>query len=240
MAFPYKQWIEQQITDFDYPNKIFSCNVVWWARRWVRVSQEMVFSDECRFLLSKIVNEQDCQIWHSERLQRVLQSIQDHPSISICCALSQSGINGPFIFINHIEKGERYINMLRFYKFPRPQEHTGAISHYAAEVRQYLDQTLWNCWMGSAYPILLASSVTRKALPLLFMRISKRYRVWPPWSITRSRGKHYDPIPHIAENSSKNVYRNMGNRFHVLLREKLGHSKQQLNSNNYGYFKNCY
>lgn len=72
----------------------------------------MAFSDESWLLLSSIVNEQNCRMKGSERLQQQHQTVSNSPSVSVWGTLSQREIFAPYLFENQTVTAESYNQVL--------------------------------------------------------------------------------------------------------------------------------
>lgn len=95
----FSRWLKEKMTED--PNFLKS---VW-------------FSDEAHFCLNGAVNRQNCRIWASEKPEYTNQRPLHSPKVTVWCAMSASGIIGPFWFENGSGKTttvnkERYIAIL--------------------------------------------------------------------------------------------------------------------------------
>ena len=81
--------------------------------------KRIIFSDECKFLLSGRVNKQNCRIWGTKRPKQVHEVPQHSPSVMVFCAGTKHEIIGPYFFENENVTQHSYKRMLRYIAFAR-------------------------------------------------------------------------------------------------------------------------
>ncbi len=126
-----------------------------------RFLERRIFSDDCKFTLCGNVNKNNCRIWGSERPNEVAWDIRKLMSIMICCAVSKNEIVGLYFFENENITGRTCKRMVRYFLLPKLEcyseelirQQDCAPPHYSIESWNYLDQELFNQWMGRGGPI---------------------------------------------------------------------------------------
>ena len=114
----------------------------------------MVFSDEATFHVSGKVNKHNIRIWGSENPCEVVEKEKDSPKINVWCGLMHNQIIGPFIFAESTITANIYLDMLKNYVAPRLEEfqQDGAPPHWGLIVRDFLNETFPNRWIGRNGP----------------------------------------------------------------------------------------
>ena len=123
---------------------------------------EIVWTDEATFKLSGHVNRHNCVYWSDTNPQFTITSQLNQPGITVWAGISSDGIVGPQFFDGTVT-GERYLDKLRNVIVPalkqRPDfnnlyfQQDGAPPHYATVVRNLLDETFPDKWIGRRGPI---------------------------------------------------------------------------------------
>ncbi|CAH2013085.1 unnamed protein product, partial [Acanthoscelides obtectus] len=118
---PYKVHLVRELNEDDFDRRLQFC-------------EDMIntcFSDECSFLLNGVVNRHNCRYW-SDSNPRIYHEVhtQQSQKLNVWAAIIEN------------QNDRRYIaNRLIF-------QQDGAPPHYALRVRQYLDQTFPDRWIG--------------------------------------------------------------------------------------------
>ena len=120
----------------------------------------MCFSDEATFHVSGKVNKHNIRIWGSQNPCEVLERERDSPKISVWCGLMHNQIIGPFIFAESTIIANIYLDMLKHYVVPQLEEfqprvvfqQDGAPPHWGLIVRDFLNETFPNRWIGRNGP----------------------------------------------------------------------------------------
>lgn len=149
---PYKIQIVQALKEEDYAirhnfaevmlNDFFDDNRI----------NNILFSDEAHFHLNGAVNKQNCRYWAPENPREKHQRPLHSPKVTVWCAMSASGIIGPYFFENArgvtvTVTSDRYATMIREFFAPALQrfhghnnetwfQQDGATSHTAAIAMQ--------------------------------------------------------------------------------------------------------
>ena len=120
----------------------------------------MCFSNEATFHVSGKVNKHNIRIWGSQNPCKVLERERDSPKINVWCGLMHNQIIGPFIFAESTITANIYLDMLKHYVVPQLEEfqprvvfqQDGAPPHWGLIVRDFLNETFPNRWIGRNCP----------------------------------------------------------------------------------------
>ncbi len=192
-----------------------------------------------KFSLPGTVNKQNCRIWGTERPNQVYETLHNSPSVMVWCAMSKSGVIGPYFFENENVTGSTYKRMLRYFLFPKLQNYSenmifqqdGAPPHYSLEVREYIDRKLPNQWIGRGGPISWPSRSPDLTPSDYFLWGSIKDKVYkdPPQSINELKNKIREACSSISQPSLQKIYKNMKFRLSFVVREQGGHFEHRLN-----------
>ena len=124
------------------------------------------FSAECTFSLSVKENWQNSRIWSTERPNILYETIHNYQSIMAWCAISKSGVIGPYFLENENVTGSTCKRISHYFLFLKLQNHPenlifhqdGPPPQYSLELREYLDWKCPNQWIGRRGPILWLSN----------------------------------------------------------------------------------
>lgn len=122
----------------------------------------VLFSDEAGFCRNGIINSHNLHMWAEENPHAVVQTrYQNRFNINIWAGIVGNHLIGPFVLNNRLD-GASYLQFLQenlLDNIPlniRPQfwfMHDGAPPHYSAIVRDFLNQTCPNRWIGHRGPV---------------------------------------------------------------------------------------
>lgn len=119
----------------------------------------MCFTDECTFFLNQHPNTQNTRYWATENPHVYVDThTQYRQKINVWAGILGNNIIGPF-FVNETLTGERYLQLLMEDICPTVDavaddvhtvwyQHDGAPGHYYRPVREFLNQTFENSWIG--------------------------------------------------------------------------------------------
>ena len=89
------------------------------------------------------------------------------PKVNVWCVISSKRLIGPFFFEGDTVDGPKYLSMLQEFFIPEVRkmkkmrstvfQQDGAPSHFAADVRRFLDKTFPERWIGRGGPIRWAT-----------------------------------------------------------------------------------
>jgi hypothetical protein len=130
---------------------------------------KILFSDEAIFDVSGRVNRHNVRIWGSENPHHATEYIQDSPKFNMWCGLVFNHIIGTFFFAESTVTKRTYLDRLQQFVVPQVEDlqpmvifqQDGAPPHWGRIVREYLDITFPNRWLGRDGPLYLASPIPR-------------------------------------------------------------------------------
>lgn len=120
------------------------------------------FSDEAKFLLYGQVIRHNCIIWGKENPHTLSPEPLHSPSVDVWCGMFSDRLIGPYFFPNSIT-ADSYLQMLHEFLLPHLRklrrvrttifQQDGAPPHWALRVRNFLNLTFPNRWIGRSGPI---------------------------------------------------------------------------------------
>lgn len=154
---PYHPQKVQAMVQADFPRRVEFC------QEFLRRCNEdpefqvnVLFSDEASFTKEGIFNSRNSHIWDDENPHAVVQKgYQQRFSVNIWAGIVGDRLIGPYLLPQRLT-GAIYLNFLR-HVLPElledvpPQmwlQHDGAPAHFSAEVREFLNNTFPNRWIG--------------------------------------------------------------------------------------------
>lgn len=169
---PYKIKLVHELLEDDFDRRVQFCEQILEIHNQnVNFTTNIIFSDEATFTLNGHVNRQNCRYWATENPHWMQECHTQRPQkINTWAAIVRNRILGPYFFEGTLN-GEGYLNFLQFelipalaVLFPNPQDpdipnneiwfqQDGAPPHFAIAVRQFLDATFPNRWIGRRGPI---------------------------------------------------------------------------------------
>lgn len=164
---PYKVQLIHELNEDDFDRRIQFCEEM--MQRCIQdplFKTKIVFSDEASFSLNGHVNRQNSRYWSDENPHWAQECHTQNPQkINVWAGIVGFKVIGPFIIEGNLN-GDRYLDLLResivpaiSREFPpEDEEHAvdesiwfqqdGAPPHFAVNVRDYLDQTFPDQWIG--------------------------------------------------------------------------------------------
>lgn len=162
---PYKIHLVQELHEDDFDRRLEFCENM--SERIINDPNlvfNICFSDECSFFLNGIVNRHNCRYWADENPHIIHEVRTQYPQkLNVWAGIYGNRIVGPFFLPGNLT-GEMYLNLLQNAVEPalteiiEQNEHynenqlifqqDGAPPHYAHTVRQYLDNTFPDRWIG--------------------------------------------------------------------------------------------
>lgn len=169
---PYKIKLVHELLEDDFDRRVQFCEqILEIHNQHLNFITNIIFSDEATFTLNGHVNRQNCRYWATENPHWMQECHTQRPQkINTWAAIVRNRIVGPYFFEGTLN-GEDYLNFLQFelipalaVLFPNPQDpdipnneiwfqQDGAPPHYSIAVRQFLDATFPNRWIGRRGPI---------------------------------------------------------------------------------------
>ena len=131
----------------------------------LRVEEDMhylrriAFSDEATFHVSGVVHRHNVRIWARENPRAFQEYDPNSPKINVWCGLTIDRVIGPYFFEGQTVNKEAYLNMLQTFAYPILTpidgiifQQDGSPVHWARIVRQSLNQTFPERWIGRDGP----------------------------------------------------------------------------------------
>lgn len=167
--YPYKLQVVHKLQEEDYDSRVEMCeSLLHHFQNDNEIMKNLWFSDESIFHLSGRVNRHNCRIWGKSNPSVTLEHERDSPKLVVWCAMSSTGIIGPFFFRDAKGNcanvtGVNYLQMLQEYAIPQLRargnldnvffQQDGAPAHYAIIVRDFLNVTFPDRWVGRRGPL---------------------------------------------------------------------------------------
>lgn len=160
--YPYHVQKVQHLFPEDYARRMEFCH---WINNNHGVISHILFTDEATFTRDGINNTRNYHVWSEENPHATIQSNFQHKfSVNVWCGMIDRYLIGPFILENHLT-GAHYLNFLQNelqalledvplnVRIQMYYLHDGAPAHFARQVRQYLDETFPQRWIGRSGPV---------------------------------------------------------------------------------------
>lgn len=159
---PYKLQLVQKLLPMDHQSRVaFALAQINILNEEPDFLNNIIFSDEAHFHLNGAVNRHNFRYWSTDNPQWYEEKPLHSPRVTVWAAIGRSGIVGPFFFDNNVN-GANYLHMLQTQFLPQiehnPQFQTmvfqqdGAPPHWTLAVRQFLNQTFPQRWIGRDSP----------------------------------------------------------------------------------------
>ncbi len=126
-------------------------------------SKKIIFSDEAIFHINGQVNRHNSIFWGSERPPDTIQELtRDSPKVVVWCAVHPTGIVGPYFFAETYVNQHNYAAMFEnffmenlplYYRKEGYFQQDGAPCHFAHRVRNLLNASFPQRWIGRGGPI---------------------------------------------------------------------------------------
>ena len=123
-AFPYKLQTVHKLEEEDNDRRVEMCKTLLYLyENAPSILDNIWFSDEAIFHLSGRVNRHNTRIWGTENPKVIEEKERDSPKHVVWCAISASGIIGPYFFCNDTRRtttvtGKNYLEMLQKFFLP--------------------------------------------------------------------------------------------------------------------------
>jgi len=123
--------------------------------------KRVCFSDEATFHVSGKLHRHNVRIWGSEHPHETRELYRASPKVNVWCGIMFDRIIGPFFFNEATITADVYLDFLTEYLAPQlidlqPTiifQQDGAPPHWGRHVRQFLNQTFPDRWIGRDGPI---------------------------------------------------------------------------------------
>ena len=118
------------------------------------------FSDESTFHISGLINRHNSRIWGLQNLHETYKLERDSPKLNAWCGIMHDKIIGPFFFAEKSITAQIYLDLLTEYVSPQLEQYQpqvisqqdGATPDWGLEVRQFLNGTFPERWIGRDGP----------------------------------------------------------------------------------------
>lgn len=162
---PFHVQLHQELNEQDFLNRVTFCT---WAQQ--RIQRErnffdfVLFVDESTFHKNGFVNKHNFHYYSRENPRMVITHSQNRWSLNVLGGIIGNYVVGPHFFEGTVTS-EVYLQFLRndlnqlMNHIPADIRqrmwllHDGCPAHYAARVREYLDQEFPNRWIGRGGPV---------------------------------------------------------------------------------------
>jgi len=245
---PYKVHLVQQLSGDDFEKRLQFCEQMMEAiANNEDFANHIVFSDEATFYLNGCVNRHNSRYWSDSNPHWMDAVHTQYPQkVNVWCGIVGGHIIGPF-FLERTLTSVAYLQLLReriiprlIELFPNPNnpnhlaEHIwfqqdGAPPHFAATVRNYLNQTFPGRWIGRRGSIEWPPR-SPDLTPLDFFlwgHLKSRVYVNRPESVDVLCHQIQAEVDAIPENWLYNTIQEFKNRFHYC-QEVDGHQFEHL------------
>ncbi|MCP4489021.1 MAG: transposase, partial [Gammaproteobacteria bacterium] len=160
---PYRPRLLQGLNEDDPDRRIEFCEwFIQQAEADTNFVDRVIWTDEATFKLNGHINRHNCVYWSDENPHEVLEKDLNSPGVMVWAGTSSSGIIGPFFFQGTVS-GDSYLKLITEEVWPEIADwpdldavlwqQDGAPPHYSLTVREYLDETFPNRWIGRRGPI---------------------------------------------------------------------------------------
>lgn len=163
---PFKAKLIHTLEENDESKRLDFC--LWYGEQYLQnhnFGRSIIFSDESTFTTNGVVNSQNARYWSMENPNyRVNCRRQYHKKVNVWCAVSYTGIIGPYFFernmnqYSYLEMLENILqdhlhNMSLADRQTAYFQHDGHPSHATGIVREWLDREFAGRWIGRYGPI---------------------------------------------------------------------------------------
>ena len=123
--------------------------------------KRVCFSDESTFHVSGLINRHNLRIWGSQNRHETYELERDYPKLIVWCGIMHDKIISPFFFAEKSITVQNYLDLLTEYVSPQLKQYQplvifqqdGAPLHCGLAVRQFLNDTFPERWIGCDGPI---------------------------------------------------------------------------------------
>ena len=126
------------------------------------IVDHILWSDKATFKTNGHVNRHNCVYWSEENPHEIIEKELNVPGITVWGGITSAGLVGPFFFESTVT-GASYLKMLqeKVWSVISQREHIGELyfqqdgapPHYATIVRNWLDDSFPNRWIGRRGPV---------------------------------------------------------------------------------------
>lgn len=161
LLHPYHVVLHQALYDGDFDRRLDHCHwLIEMCNENPQFMSQVLWTDEASFSSDGNLNIHNAHYWSANNPHWMLQiEHQNRWSVNVWCGILGDNIIGPFVFNGHLN-GQMYLNFLRN-ELPVLLEdvaldtrasmwyqHDGCPAHFSREVRDFLDISYPNRWIG--------------------------------------------------------------------------------------------
>ena len=151
----------QRLQPNDKPNqKEFADNMLQRISEDKEFLKRICFSDEATFHVSGKLNKHNVRIWGAEHLHEIRELERDSTKVNVWCTIMCNRVIGTFFFHETTITADVYLDLLTEYVAPLIDSQPtiiflqdGGPPHWGLRVRQFLNETLSDPWIGRDGPI---------------------------------------------------------------------------------------
>jgi len=160
--YPYHDQRVQHLEPGDHAQHIDLCH---WIKAYPEMLSVILFTDKASFTRDGINNSRNLHTWSDDNSHETsVTKFQRRFSVNVWCGFLGNRLIGPFVFDSNLT-GNTYEALLRnelpglLEDIPlmiRSQmyfQHDGAPPHYTRHVREYLNESFRNRWLGRGGPV---------------------------------------------------------------------------------------
>lgn len=154
----YHIQVLHKLDEEDYASRQAACDDLIAASHNEDLMDHILFSDEATFHICGKVNKHNSRIWGTEPPHTTIEWQRNTPKVNVWLGFTKTTVYGPFMFAEETINANNYLEMLEL--FLEPQLHQDGIAdsvvfqqdgtppHFALNVREYLNRTFPNRWIG--------------------------------------------------------------------------------------------
>jgi len=160
--YPYHDQRVQHLEPGDNAQRMDLCH---WIKAHPELLSVILFTDEASFTRDSVNNSQNVHTWsHDNPHETSVTNFQRRFSVNVWCGVLRNRLIGPFVFDNNV-MGNAYEAFLRnelpgllediplMIRSQMHFQHDGAPPQYTRHVREYLNESFPNCWLGRGGPV---------------------------------------------------------------------------------------
>ena len=160
--YPYHDQRVQHLEPGDHAQRMDFCH---WIKTHPELLSVILFSDEASFTRDGVNSLRNVHTWsHDNPHETSVNNFQRRFSVNVWCGVLGNKLIGPFVFDNNLT-GNTYEAFLRnelpgllediplMIRSRMYFQHDGAPPHYTRHVRDYLNESFPNLWLGRGGPV---------------------------------------------------------------------------------------
>lgn len=227
---PYKVQFVQELYEENLQDRVEMCTTLLPMLEDEDIQENLFFSDEATFYLNALVNKRYIRYWSENNPHVTIERVMKSPRLNVWCAMSKNQLIRPFLFQDDTVDGKKnYLSMLQNFFHPeikRPRkfrsiifQQDGAPSHFARDVRQYLDHQFPGRWIGRGGSIRWAPC-SPDLIPLDFFlwgHLKNNVYKTPIKDLAQLKTKIKNEIESISSETLCDVFKNISKRMKLCI-----------------------